>query len=53
MTLRLRRSTLEAIIKSARDQGLTMKQIVCWALTEAGIPVAEVDLQNRTPRRQL
>jgi hypothetical protein len=53
MTLRVRRSTAEAIAGSAKEQGLTMKQVICKALTEAGIPVAAVDLEDRTPRRQL
>jgi predicted HicB family RNase H-like nuclease len=52
MTLRLRRSTTEAIAGSAKEQGLTMKQLICKALTEAGISVAAVDLEDRTPRRQ-
>jgi hypothetical protein len=52
MTLRLRRSTAEAIAGSAKEQGLTMKQVICKALTEAGISVAAVDLEDRTPRRQ-
>jgi hypothetical protein len=52
MTLRLRRSTAEAIAGSAKKQGLTMKQVICKALTEAGISVAAVDLEDRTPRRQ-
>ncbi len=52
MTLRLRRTTAEAIADSAKEQGLTMKQVICKALTDAGIAVAAVDLENRTPRRQ-
>jgi hypothetical protein len=53
LTLRLRRSTAEAIAGSAKEQGLTMKQVICKALTEAGLSVAAVDLEDRTPRRQL
>ena len=52
MTLRLRRSTAEAIADSAKEQGLTMKQVICKALSDAGILVAAVDLEDRTPRRQ-
>ncbi len=51
MTIRVRKVTAEAIATSAREQNLTMKQVICKALTEAGISVAAVDLEDRTPRR--
>jgi hypothetical protein len=51
LTLRLRRSSVEAIASLAREQGLTMKQVVCKALIAAGVSVAKVDLENHTPRR--
>jgi hypothetical protein len=51
MTLRLRMSTMDAIATAAREQKLTMKQVMCRALRDAGVSVAEVDLENRTPRR--
>ena len=51
MTLRVRRSTAEAIADAAKAQGLTMKQVICTALLQAGVAIADVDLQDRTPRR--
>jgi hypothetical protein len=51
MTLRVRVSTMAAIATAAREQKLTMKQVMCRALSNAGVSVAAVDLKNRTPRR--
>lgn len=42
---------MDAIATAAREQKLTMKQVMCRALRDAGVSVAEVDLENRTPRR--
>lgn len=49
---RLRASTIAAIEARARADGATLKQVICWALAEAGIAVAPADLQNGTPRRR-
>jgi hypothetical protein len=52
LNLRVRSSTIEALMASARERGLTMKQVVCQALTNAGVAVAAADLEDRTPRRK-
>ncbi len=51
LNLRLRRSTIRAISATSKARGLTIKQIVTHALREAGIQVANVDLEDRTPKR--
>ena len=53
LNLRLRTSTVVALTNYARAKGLTQKQVVCMALEAAGIPVAQPDLEDRTPRRKL
>lgn len=52
LNLRMRRSTVYSIEAAARAQGLTMKQVVAHALKAAGVPIAEADLEDRTPRRK-
>lgn len=52
LNLRLRTSTVAALARRAKETGQTQKQIVCRALTEAGIAVADEDLEDRTPRRR-
>jgi hypothetical protein len=52
LNLRVRSSTIAALMKAARARGLTMKQVVCQALDAAGVPVAPADLEDRTPRRR-
>ena len=52
LNLRVRSSTLDALIAAARERGLTMKQVVCQGLTQAGVAVAVADLEDRTPRRK-
>lgn len=52
LNLRVRMSTIEAIMEAAKGRGLTMKQVVSHALKEAGVAVAEADLEDRTPRRR-
>ncbi len=49
---RLRESTLAEIERLAREQGTSMKLVICQALQAAGVKVAEADLEDRTPRRQ-
>jgi hypothetical protein len=51
LNLRVRESTLEALMAAARERGLTMKQVVCQSLAAAGVSVAGADLEDRTPRR--
>ncbi len=52
LNLRVRTSTVAALVEAAKEQGLTMKQVVCQALEAAGVPVAPADLEDRTPRRR-
>lgn len=52
LNLRIRSTTIEALMTVARERGLTMKQVVCRALSDAGVPVAPADLEDRTPRRK-
>jgi fructose-1,6-bisphosphatase/inositol monophosphatase family enzyme len=52
LNLRVRSSTITALMKAARGRGLTMKQVVCQALDAAGVAVALADLEDRTPRRR-
>ena len=52
LNLRVRESTVAGIAAAARGQGLTMKQVVCRALADAGVQVASADLEDRTPRRR-
>jgi len=52
LNLRVRNSTVAALMAAARSRGLTMKQVVCQALEAAGVPVAAADLEDRTPRRR-
>ncbi len=51
LNLRVRESTLDALMAAARQRGLTMKQVVCQSLAAAGVAVAGADLEDRTPRR--
>jgi hypothetical protein len=52
LNLRLRSSTIAAITSRARERKMTIKQVLCHALADAGIAVAEADLEDRTPRRR-
>jgi hypothetical protein len=52
LNLRVRSSTITALMKAAHGRGLTMKQVVCQALGAAGVAVAPADLEDRTPRRR-
>lgn len=52
LNMRLRASTIEGVSQAARARGLTIKQVVCQALAEAGIQVAPADLEDRTPKRR-
>jgi hypothetical protein len=52
LNLRVRPSTINSLMRFARERQLTMKQVVCQALLAAGVAVAEADLEDRTPRRK-
>ena len=43
LNLRVRQSTIIALTSAARERGLTMKQVICRALAEAGVRVAGED----------
>ncbi|MBV8096364.1 MAG: hypothetical protein JOY71_03650 [Acetobacteraceae bacterium] len=43
---------MATITSRTREQGLTIEQMVCHALADAGIALAEADLEDRTPRRR-
>lgn len=51
LNLRVRVSTVQAIMAEAKKQGLTQKQLICLALSRCGVGVADADLEDRTPRR--
>jgi hypothetical protein len=50
--MRLRVSTLAAVEARARQEGATLKQVICRALAGAGVDVAPADLEDGTPRRR-
>jgi hypothetical protein len=50
--MRLRMSTLAAIEARARQDGMTLKQVICRGLVELGVAVAPADLEDGTPRRR-
>lgn len=50
--MRLRASTIAALEARARAEGATLKQVICRALSDAGIDVAPADLEDGTPRRK-
>jgi hypothetical protein len=52
LNVRMRSSSIEAITARARERGLTIKQVVCTALMEAGCTINPLDLEDRTPRRR-
>ena len=52
LNVRMRTSTVAAITARARERGLTIKQVLCHALAEAGVSVDPLDLEDRTPRRR-
>ncbi len=52
LNLRFRSSTVAALTARAKERGLTLKQVVSHALADAGVAVAEADMEDRTPRRR-
>lgn len=52
LNLRVRLSTSDAISAQARERGVSMKAVVMQALEQAGVAIASVDLEDRTPSRR-
>ena len=52
LNLRVRLSTSDAISTQARERGVSMKAVVMQALEQAGVTIASVDLEDRTPSRR-
>jgi hypothetical protein len=52
LNMRLRETSINAILSTAKSRGLTMKQLVAHALADTGVPIAPADLEDRTPRRR-
>jgi hypothetical protein len=52
LNVRIQSDTLAGITTRARDHGLTIKQVICGALANAGVNVNPLDLEDRTPRRR-
>ena len=52
LNVRMRSSTVAAITDRARERGLTIKQVLAFALAKDGLTVDPVDLEDRTPRRR-
>jgi hypothetical protein len=52
LNMRLRQTSLSAIMVTARSRGLTIKQLIAQSLADAGVAIAQADLEDRTPRRR-
>lgn len=52
LNLRMRQSTVAAIMAAAKERGMTMKQLISEAVRSFGVEVAAADLEDRTPRRK-
>ena len=52
LNLRVRQSTFHALMEASRERGMTLKQVICHALAGWGVPVAEIDKEDRTPHRK-
>lgn len=52
LNLRVKLSTSDAISAVARERGVSMKVVVMQALEQAGVVIAPVDLEDRTPSRR-
>ena len=50
--MRLREGTVAALSATARERGLTIKQVVAHALAQAGVAVMPADMEDRSPRRR-
>jgi hypothetical protein len=52
LNLRMRQSTVTALLAAAKARGVTMKQLIAEGIRSLGIEVAPADLEDRTPRRK-
>ena len=52
LNLRVRLSTSDAISTVAQERGVSMKAVVMQALDQAGVVIASIDLEDRTPSRR-
>ena len=52
LNLRMRQSTVTALLAAAKVRGVTMKQLIAEGIQSLGIEVAQADLEDRTPRRK-
>lgn len=52
LNIRARASTMAAIEAEAQESGRTMKQVIMEALRAAGVAVAAIDLEDRSPARR-
>lgn len=52
LNLRVRLSTSDAIAAIARERSVSMKVVVMQALEKAGVAIAQIDLEDRTPARR-
>lgn len=51
LNLRVKEATIVGLTEAARVRKLTQKQVIMQALQAAGVQVAALDLEDRTPRR--
>jgi hypothetical protein len=52
LNLKVLLSTSDAVAAAAKEQGVSMKTVVMRALSSAGVAVASLDLEDRTPARR-
>jgi hypothetical protein len=52
LNLKVLLSTSEAVATAARERGVSMKAVVMQALAQAGVAVAALDAEDRTPARR-
>ena len=52
LNLRMRQSTVTALMAVAKARGVTMKQLIAEGIQSIGVEVATADLEDRTPRRK-
>ncbi len=52
LNLRVLLSTSDAISAIARERSVSMKVVVMQALEKAGVAIAQIDLEDRTPSRR-
>lgn len=51
LNMRLKLSTVEALERAARGRRATMKLVLMEALAAAGVEVAALDLEDRSPEK--